>query len=66
MGFDPSTETLVIQFQNGKLYRYSGVPSETFVALITAKESHGKAFAELIKSRAFPYTKVEPDEVLGL
>lgn len=66
MGFDPSTETLVVQFQNGNLYRYSGVPSDTFVAVITDKESTGKAFTRLVKDRAFPYKKVEPEEVVGL
>ena len=66
MGYDQSTETLVIQFQNGKLYRYNGVPSGTFVAVITDKESTGKAFNRLVKDRAFPFEKVEPDEVMGL
>ncbi len=54
------------QFQNGKLYRYEGVPSETFVAVITDKESTGKAFTQLVKGRAFPYSEVKPDEVMGL
>ncbi len=66
MGYDPSTETLVIQFQNGSIYRYSGVPSGTFISVITDKESQGKAFIKLIKNRAFPFVQVEPDEVMGL
>ena len=66
MGYDPSTETLVVQFQNGSIYRYNGVPSDTFVSIITNKESQGKSFNELIKNRAFPFKKVEPDEVMGL
>jgi hypothetical protein len=66
MGYDPSTETLVVQFQNGKLYRYNGVPSDTFVAVITDKASTGKALNRLVLDRAFPYTEVQPDEVMGL
>lgn len=66
MGYDPSTETLVVQFQSGDYYRYNGVPSDTFVAVITDKESYGKAFNTHIKNKAFPYTKITPEEVVGL
>lgn len=65
-GYDPATETLVIQFNNGGLYRYDGVPSDVFVSFITDEESHGKNFTEHIKSRSFPYKKIEPDELEGL
>jgi hypothetical protein len=57
---------MVVQFQNGKLYRYNGVPSDTFVAVITDKESTGKALNRLVKDRAFPYTEIKPEEVMGL
>lgn len=66
LGYDQTTETMVVQFQNGSLYRYDGVPSGTFIAVITDKESQGKSFNRLIKNRAFPYERVEPDEVAGL
>lgn len=66
LGYDPGTETLVAQFNGGKLYRYDGVPPDTFVAIITDKESHGKAFNEKVKNVAFPYEEVEPKDVLGL
>lgn len=66
VGYDQGTETLIAQFNGGKLYRYSGVPPDTFIAVITDKESHGKAFIEKVKDVAFPYEEVEPKDVLGL
>ncbi len=65
-GYDPATETLVVRFNNGALYRYDGVPSDVFISFITDKESHGKNFIEHIKSHSYPATQIESDEVEGL
>ncbi len=65
-GYDPGNEILVAQFNNGKLYRYDGVPAETFVSIVTNQESQGKAFTELVKNRSFPFHPIDPSEVQGL
>jgi len=62
IGFDPSLEKLVVQFQNGKVYEYNGVPEGTFVAILTDEESHGKAFVRLVRSKAFPFKEVKLNE----
>jgi len=68
LGYDADQEVLVAQFQGsgGALYRYTGVPSDAFVAVITSKESVGKAFNAHVKNKAFPYEKVEAEDVLNL
>lgn len=40
-GYDPASKTLEIQFNNGAIYRYSGVPEATYKAMWEA-ESMGK------------------------
>ncbi len=68
IGYDAAQEVLVAQFQGGegKLYRYSGVPESTFVAVITDKESTGKAFNAHVKNKAFPFEQVDAETVLGI
>lgn len=66
IGFDPSGEILIVQFNGGSFYRYDGVPAETFVSIVTDRESHGHAFNSLVKDRAFSHRQVEPAEVQGL
>lgn len=69
IGYDNTQETLVVQFQGGeKLYRYSGVPSDSFVAVITNQESIGKAFNEHVKNRPWGqnFEKVDAEAVLGI
>ena len=66
IGFDSAQEILVAQFQNGSFYRYEGVPSETYLAILTDDESHGRAFNDLVKDKAFAYTKIEPADVQAL
>ncbi|HKR66338.1 MAG TPA: KTSC domain-containing protein [Thermoanaerobaculia bacterium] len=36
IGYDPSTRILHIQFRNGRIYQYFGVPAETYEHLRTA------------------------------
>ena len=68
IGYDADQEVLVAQFQggDGALYRYNGVPSDSFIAVITNQESIGKAFNAHIKGHAFPYEKVDAEAVLGI
>ncbi len=62
VGFDKEKSRLCIQFQAGKVYEYTGVPSETYVDLMTA-ESHGKAFNSLIRNGSFEFKQIELDEI---
>lgn len=63
VGYDPSAERLVVQFHNGSVYEYSGVPEGVFVAMLTDEESQGKAFNRLIKGAAFPVKQIKLDEI---
>ena len=56
VGYDPETETLEIEFQNGRLYRYTGVPEAVYTGLMNA-ESPGKYFNGEIRD-VYPATKV--------
>jgi hypothetical protein len=66
IGYDQSQEVLVAQFPNGALYRYNGVPPDSFVAVITNQDSIGKAFHAHIEGRDFPFERVDADAVLGI
>ena len=66
VGYDPALEAMVVQFNSGKIYRYDGVPSDAFVAVVTAKGSVGKMFNFHIKNKAYPFRQLKPDEVQNL
>ena len=66
VGYNSEQEVMVVQFQNGSFYRYDGVPEENFVAVVTARESQGKAFNEFVKNRDFPFSKIDAEAVLAL
>lgn len=66
LGYNPGTEILVAQFQNGgKLFRYNGVPEGVFVSVITA-ESQGVAFDQFVKRGGYFYAQATPEEVNAL
>lgn len=48
VGYDPTTQTLRVQFVSGKTGDYQGVPPDTFAALMAA-QSKGRAFVELVR-----------------
>lgn len=48
IGYDKSTSTLEVEFNNGSIYQYYSVPEDTYVALINAS-SHGKYLNQNIK-----------------
>jgi hypothetical protein len=50
IGYHPESQTAVIQFSNGKVYQYSGVPPEMYNNLRNS-ESVGSFFAQNIKGR---------------
>lgn len=57
VGYDEGSETLEIEFRDGRVYHYFGVPPEEHRALMEAG-SHGKYLAAEIKDR-YRYEKVQ-------
>jgi len=56
IGYDADSNTLEIQFKNGGIYRYYGVPQTVYAGLMAAS-SHGSYLAQAIKDR-YRYEKV--------
>jgi len=56
VGFDSATQTLEVEFQNARVYRYYGVPWTVFAALQQA-DSIGRFFNSRIRNR-YPYVRV--------
>ena len=50
IGYTASDKTLEVQFHNGRVYQYKGVPPEQHAALMAA-ESIGRYFNENIRDR---------------
>jgi hypothetical protein len=58
LGYDAGTSTLEVEFHNGSVYVYAGVPEGVY-SEVMGSESVGKAFNRLIKSEgAYPYKRV--------
>jgi hypothetical protein len=58
LGYDPSTSTLEVEFHNGSVYVYDGVPASVYEDIM-ASESVGKEFNRLVKREgAYPYTRM--------
>ena len=62
--YDKSTQTLLIAFKSGRIYRYLGVPAQTVDDLLTA-ESKGRFFNASIRNR-FEYQPVARGAGAGL
>jgi len=56
VGYDANSQTLEIEFNNGGVYQYSGVPESVYEGMIGA-ESKGKYFHANIKN-TYPYSKL--------
>ena len=56
VGFDSATQTLEVDFQNERTYRYYGVPWAVFADLQEA-DSKGRFFNSQIRNR-YPYVRV--------
>jgi uncharacterized protein len=48
IGYDPQSQTLEIEFQNGHIYQYFDVPEPVYQNLMAAG-SHGKYFSDNVK-----------------
>lgn len=55
IGYDPSNETLEVEFKNGSIYRYLNVPSFEHERLMAAN-SHGVYFNANIKD-TYPFER---------
>jgi len=52
IGHDAESATLEVQFKNGKVYSYKGVPRSAFHQIL-AHPSSGAAFHRIIKTKHF-------------
>jgi len=56
IGYDPKSMVLEVEFHNGSIYHYFGVPESLFTQLMNAS-SHGTFLAQNIKNR-FSYKRI--------
>lgn len=56
IAYDEDTEELQVEFTNGGIYKYSGVPQETYDDFLSAG-SPGGFFASEVKG-SYPYSRV--------
>lgn len=56
VGYDPSSQTLEIEFSSGGIYQYYNVPETIYNELLLAP-SKGQFFASQVKD-SFPYARV--------
>ncbi len=56
VGYDPASQALEVEFQDGSVYQYSGVPASEYSGLMAAS-SKGSYLHEHIKDR-YPYRRV--------
>ncbi|MDZ7336742.1 MAG: KTSC domain-containing protein [candidate division KSB1 bacterium] len=57
VGYDPVSSILEIEFHNGGIYQYLGVPQEIYDGLMYAA-SKGSYFHHYIKEAGYSYAKV--------
>jgi hypothetical protein len=57
VGYDKTTNTLEVEFTNGNVYQYSGVPIDVYEGLM-ASNSKGRYLNENIKKAGYSCTRV--------
>ncbi len=57
VGYDSSIQVLEVEFLDGGIYQYSGVPSSVYAGLM-ASSSHGAYFDQHVKKSGYSYRKV--------
>jgi CHASE1-domain containing sensor protein len=57
VGYDLTSNTLEIEFRNGRIYQYFHVPETMYLALMQAS-SHGRYFDAYIKKGPYPYKRI--------
>ncbi|MBE9156990.1 KTSC domain-containing protein [Nodosilinea sp. LEGE 06152] len=56
VGYDLSTQVLEVEFLNGSIYQYLGVPSSVYDGLMAAS-SHGSYLDQHVKRAGYSYRK---------
>jgi len=56
VGYDPTSLVLEIEFRNGNIYQYDGIPEDVYVSFMAAS-SLGSFLHRHIKEK-YPYRKV--------
>ncbi len=56
IGYEPETQTLEVEFLNGSVYQYAGVPVDEYAAMMNA-DSKGKYLNANIKG-CYSFTKL--------
>jgi hypothetical protein len=57
VGYDEESRILTIEFRNGSVYEYEGVPPDVYSELMSAK-SHGKYFHRQIRDAGYATHRV--------
>lgn len=57
IGFDPATNTLEVEFHDGSIYQYFGLPDHVYSELMGAS-SKGKYLNEHVKKAGYAYAKI--------
>lgn len=57
VGYDESSKTLEVEFLNGTVYQYSGVPASVYQGLMSAS-SHGSYLDQYVKKGGYSYRQV--------
>jgi hypothetical protein len=57
IGYEPTRPILEVEFLNGSIYQYFGVPQHLYLGLMNAS-SHGEYLDAYIKKGGFRYLKV--------
>ena len=58
MGYEPASKTLEVEFRDGAIYQYYGIPSIIYTGLLSAS-SVGQYLDTHIKKRGYAYRRVE-------
>ncbi|MCO6453562.1 MAG: KTSC domain-containing protein [Caldilineales bacterium] len=57
VGYDPQRQVLEIEFRNGSVYQYFGVPQSIYSGLMAAA-SHGRYFDAFVKKGGYRYQRI--------
>lgn len=58
VGYDAACHILEIEFNNGSVYQYYGVPESVYQGLMSAG-SHGEYFDQEIKKGGYDFERIE-------
>lgn len=57
VGYDPATATLEVEFLNGSVYQYFGVPESVYEGLLNAP-SKGSYLDQHVKKAGYSYNRI--------